>query len=40
MPSEDEWEAISNNMNSMLPRTNAHATGFKFIGNKERMKLH
>jgi hypothetical protein len=40
IPSEDEWEAISNNLNSMLPRRNAHATGFKYIGNREILKQH
>jgi hypothetical protein len=39
-PTVDEWESISNNMNSMLPRTRAHATGYRYLSNKEVIKIH
>ena len=39
-PSIDEMEAITNSLNTLLPRVNEHRRGFATLGNKEFIKKH
>lgn len=39
MPSVDDMESLKNAWIRLIPRINEHNTGFKFMGNRERIKL-
>lgn len=40
IPSVSEMEAITNNLNQLIMRTNVFDTGFKHLGTKERFNKH
>jgi hypothetical protein len=40
LPSEDEMEALVNQITTLIPNRNQHAERFEFLGAKENLRIH